>query len=200
VEGDSASLGELCALLSAIGDLSIDQSLAVTGSVNQHGQVQPIGGVNEKIEGFFDICNTRGLTGRQGVIMPHANLSDLMLRADVREAVARGEFSVYAAAHADQVMALLTGMSAGVPDADGVYPRGSCNGQIQKRLFNGQPCASATRAARSREIEPRPRTHTPALRRPDHASALFSRISGKQGVDPSGCPPGCRLPRWAATG
>jgi lon-related putative ATP-dependent protease len=135
VEGDSASLGELCALLSAIGDLSIDQSLAVTGSVNQHGEVQAIGGVNEKIEGFFDICNARGLSGRQGVVIPDANVQDLMLREDVREAAARGEFRIYAASHADQVIALLTGMPAGAPDASGLYPQDSCNGRVQMRLF-----------------------------------------------------------------
>ncbi len=135
VEGDSASLGELCALLSAIGDLSIDQSFAVTGSVNQHGQVQAIGGVNEKIEGFFDICKARGLTGHQGVIIPAANANDLMLRADVREAAAQGEFAVYAASHADQVIELLTGMPAGSPDANGLYPTDSCNGRVQLRLL-----------------------------------------------------------------
>ena len=135
VEGDSASLGELCALLSAIGDLSIDQSFAVSGSVNQHGQVQAIGGVNEKIEGFFDICKARGLTGRQAVIIPAANVSDLMLRADVRAAAARGEFAVYAVSHADQVIELLTGMPAGSPDANGLYPPNSCNGRVQLRLF-----------------------------------------------------------------
>jgi lon-related putative ATP-dependent protease len=135
VEGDSASLGELCALLSAIGDLSIDQSLALTGSVNQHGQVQAIGGVNEKIEGFFDICNARGLTGHQGVIIPAANVGDLMLREDVRTAAAQGRFAIYAATHVDQVIALLTGMPAGSPDANGLYPADSCNGRIQLRLF-----------------------------------------------------------------
>lgn len=135
IEGDSASLGELCALLSAIGDLSLDQSLAVTGSVNQHGQVQAVGGVNEKIEGFFDICAARGLSGHQGVVIPAANARDLMLRADVRQAAGRGEFHVYAAAHADQVMALLTGMPAGSPDADGIYPQDSCNGRVQTRLI-----------------------------------------------------------------
>jgi len=135
VEGDSASLGELCALLSAIADLSIDQSLAVTGSVNQHGQVQAIGGVNEKIEGFFDICQARGLTGRQGVIIPAANVKDLMLRHDVREAAADDRFRIYAAQHVDQVMTLLTGMPAGSPDGNGLYPEASCNGRVQLRLF-----------------------------------------------------------------
>ena len=135
VEGDSASLGELCALLSAIGDLSIDQSIAVTGSVNQHGEVQAVGGVNEKVEGFFDICEARGLTGRQGVVIPAANTHDLMLRDDVCDAVAAGRFSVFAAQHADQVMALLTGMPAGNPDGQGLYPPDSCNGRIQMRLI-----------------------------------------------------------------
>jgi predicted ATP-dependent protease len=135
IDGDSASLGELCALLSAIGDLSLDQSLALTGSVNQHGQVQAIGGVNEKIEGFFAICDARGLTGRQGVIIPAANAGDLMLHRDVRDAAARDRFRVYAVEHADQVLALLTGMPAGQPDANGIYPEASCNGQIQRRLF-----------------------------------------------------------------
>ncbi len=135
VEGDSASLGELCALLSAIGDLSIDQSLAVTGSVNQHGQVQAVGGVNEKIEGFFEICQARGLTGRQGVIVPAANVPDLMLREDVRAAAASGEFHIYPASHADQAIALLTGMPAGSPDANGLYPQDTCNGRVQLRLF-----------------------------------------------------------------
>ena len=135
IDGDSASLGELCALLSAIGDLSLDQSLALTGSVNQHGQVQAIGGVNEKIEGFFAICDARGLTGRQGVIVPAANAGDLMLHRDVRDAAARDRFRIYAVDHADQAMALLTGMPAGQPDANGLYPEASCNGQIQRRLF-----------------------------------------------------------------
>jgi lon-related putative ATP-dependent protease len=135
VEGDSASLGELCALLSAIGDLSIDQSFAVTGSVNQHGQVQAVGGVNEKVEGFFDICQARGLSGRQGVVIPAANVKDLMLREDVREAAARGEFRIFAAQHADQVMALLTGMPAGSPDVNGLFAADSCNGRVQLRLL-----------------------------------------------------------------
>lgn len=135
IEGDSASLGELCALLSAIGDLALDQSFAVTGSVNQHGQVQAIGGLNEKIEGFFTICSARGLTGDQGVIIPAANRGDLMLNEAVRDAAAEGHFAVYAVEHADEVMALLTGMPAGHPDANGLYPEDSCNGRIQRRLI-----------------------------------------------------------------
>jgi predicted ATP-dependent protease len=135
VEGDSASLGELCALLSAIADLSIDQSLAVTGSINQHGQLQAVGGVNEKIEGFFDICKARGLTGQHGVIVPRANVDDLMLREDVCDAVQQQQFSIYAVDHVDQAIALLTGMPAGTPDVNGLYPEDSCNGRVQLRLF-----------------------------------------------------------------
>ena len=110
VEGDSASSAELYALLSALAQTPIKQSLAVTGSVNQKGQVQAIGGVNEKIEGFFDICQARGLSEKQGVIIPENNVRDLMLRADVRDAAGRGEFHIYAVSHVDQVLALLTGI------------------------------------------------------------------------------------------
>ncbi len=134
VEGDSASVAELCALLSAIGDIPLKQALAITGSVNQHGEVQAIGGVNEKIEGFFDICQARGLTGAEGVIIPHANRKHLMLKQEVREAVARGDFQIHAVAHVDQALELLTGLPAGQPDKDGLYPPASINGQIQERL------------------------------------------------------------------
>ena len=135
VEGDSASVAELCALLSAIGDMPINQALAITGSVNQHGQVQAIGAVNEKIEGFFDICRERGLTGDQGVIIPRANVRHLMLRGEVREAAREGRFHIYAADHVDQVISLCTGLPAGHPDANGIYPEDSANGRVQRRLF-----------------------------------------------------------------
>jgi lon-related putative ATP-dependent protease len=109
VEGDSASCAELCALLSSLAEAPIAQSLAVTGSVNQHGQVQPIGGVNEKVEGFFDVCRRRGgLTGKQGVLIPKANLENLLLRADVVSAVKEGRFAVYPVETVDQAIALLT--------------------------------------------------------------------------------------------
>ncbi len=134
IEGDSASTAELCALLSAIGDLPLSQSLAITGSVNQHGEVQAIGGVNEKIEGFFDICQARGLDGSHGVIIPKANKAHLMLRRDVIEAVASGAFHVYAVSHVEQAMELLTGQLIGKPDADGSYPLESVNGQVLLRL------------------------------------------------------------------
>ena len=134
VDGDSASCAELYALLSALADAPIRQSLAVTGSVNQFGEVQAIGGVNEKIEGFFDICRARGLTGSQGVLIPAANVQHLMLRADVRNAVAAGQFAIYAVRTVDEGIELLTGLPAGVADAEGVYPDGSINGLVADRL------------------------------------------------------------------
>ena len=134
IEGDSASLAELCALLSSLAGLPIRQSLAVTGSVNQHGQVQAIGGVNEKIEGFFNICSERGLSGDQGVLVPASNMKHLMLRHNVVDAVHEGKFSVYAIDHADQAIELLTGVAAGEADSDGIFPEDSVNGRVQLRL------------------------------------------------------------------
>lgn len=134
VEGDSASSAELYALLSAIAEVPIKQSLAVTGSVNQHGQIQAIGGVNEKIEGFFDICKARGLTGEQGVIIPAANVKHLMLRRDVVEAVREGKFHIYAVETVDEGIELLTGLPAGERDEEGLYPEGSINALVEARL------------------------------------------------------------------
>ena len=135
VEGDSASVGELCALLSALADVPIKQSLAVTGSVNQLGQVQPIGGVNEKIEGFFDVCQARGLTGEQGVLIPASNVKHLMLREDVVKAAEAGQFHIWPIETVDQALSLLTGLPAGQPDADGRYPAGTVNERISERLW-----------------------------------------------------------------
>jgi predicted ATP-dependent protease len=134
VEGDSASAAELYALLSALSEVPIKQSFAVTGSVNQHGQVQAIGGVNEKIEGFFDVCRERGLTGEQGVIIPSANIEHLMLRDDVVEAVRRGEFRIYAVATVDEGIEILTGRPAGKRGPDGRFPDGSINQLVEARL------------------------------------------------------------------
>jgi len=134
IEGDSASVAELCAILSSLSDVPILQSLAVTGSVNQHGQVQPIGAVNEKIEGFFDICRARGLEGRQGVLIPASNVQHLMLREDVIEAVRAQKFHVYAIETVDQALALLTGVPAGEPDVAGAYPPGTVNQRVMARL------------------------------------------------------------------
>jgi lon-related putative ATP-dependent protease len=134
VDGDSASSAELYALLSALADVPIKQSLAVTGSVNQKGQVQAIGGVNEKIEGFFDICKARGLTGEQGVLIPKANVKHLMLRGEVVDAVRAGDFSVYAVDTIDQGIEILTGIPAGEPDPAGAYPEDTINDRVQKRV------------------------------------------------------------------
>jgi predicted ATP-dependent protease len=134
VDGDSASSTELYALLSAISGIPIRQGLAVTGSVNQYGQVQAIGGANEKIEGFFDLCSARGLTGDQGVLIPASNVKHLMLRRDVVEAVGRGEFHVYAVRTIDEGIELLTGVEAGDPGPDGAFPPASVNGRVARRL------------------------------------------------------------------
>ena len=148
VDGDSASSTELYALLSSIAGVPIRQSLAVTGSVNQHGQVQAIGGVNEKIEGFFDICSKRGLSGEQGVLIPVSNVEHLMLRQDVIDAVAAGSFHVYPVATVDQGIELLTGIPAGRLDEDGDWEEGSLNQRVASRL------AQWAEAAR-RQDEPR---------------------------------------------
>jgi lon-related putative ATP-dependent protease len=134
IDGDSASLAELCALLSSLADAPIRQSLAVTGSVNQVGQVQAIGAVNEKIEGFFDICSGRGLTGEQGVLIPATNVEHLMLRNDVVAAVAAGNFHVYAVATVDEAITLLTGMPAGEPGVAAPDTDNTINGRVAKRL------------------------------------------------------------------
>jgi lon-related putative ATP-dependent protease len=134
VEGDSASVAELCALLSAIARLPLSQALAVTGSVNQHGEVQAVGGINEKIEGFFDACQVLGPRPEQGVIIPRSNVHHLMLRADVVAAVREGRFTIHAVDTVDEVMALLSGLPAGEADAAGHFPPESVNGRIQAGL------------------------------------------------------------------
>lgn len=136
VDGDSASSTELYALLSALAELPILQSFAVTGSVDQHGRVQAIGGVNEKIEGFFDLCQARGLDGDQGVLIPAANVKHLMLDQRVVDAVSAGRFRVIAVETIDQGIEILTGVPAGVRDANGVYPEGSVNRRAEDRLVH----------------------------------------------------------------
>ena len=136
VEGDSASSAELYALLSALADAPVKQSLAVTGSVNQHGDVQAIGGVNEKIEGFFDMCSARGLGGEQGVLIPEANVKHLMLRHDVVQAVAAGKFHIYPVATVDQGIEILTGVPAGERGASGQFAEGSINARVEHRLVD----------------------------------------------------------------
>jgi len=135
VEGDSASSAELYALLSALAEAPLRQDLAVTGSVNQFGEVQVIGGVNEKIEGFFDICNRRDLTGTQGVLIPAANTNHLMLRDDVIKAVGDGMFHIYPVRTIDEGISLLTGLDAGKRDSKGQYGKGTVNDRVERRLI-----------------------------------------------------------------
>lgn len=134
VEGDSASLTETLALLSALSGIPLKQGIAVTGSINQHGQVQPVGGINEKIEGFFDACKARGLTGEQGVIIPAGNVRHLMLREDVVEAVRAGQFHIWPITTVDEGLELLTGRPAGERGPDGTYPEGTVNRAVMDRL------------------------------------------------------------------
>jgi lon-related putative ATP-dependent protease len=134
VDGDSASAAELLALLSAIAEVPLRQDVAITGSVNQLGAIQPIGGVNEKIEGYFDVCAARGLSGRQGVAIPASNVKHLMLRDDVVEAVEAGRFAVYAVETADEAIELFTGLPAGARGEDGAFPDGSVNARVEARL------------------------------------------------------------------
>jgi lon-related putative ATP-dependent protease len=134
VEGDSASSAELYALLSSLADIPLTQAVAVTGSVNQRGEIQPVGGINEKIEGFFDACARQGLTGRQGVLMPEANIRHLMLREDVVQAVREERFHVHAVATVDEGLALLSGRPAGERGPDGRFPAGSFNEAVQHAL------------------------------------------------------------------
>lgn len=134
VDGDSASVAELCALLSAVAEIPVNQSLALTGSVNQLGEVQAIGGVNEKVEGFFDICNLRGLSGKQGVIIPKSNVVNLMLKNEVLQAVEKKLFTIYSIEHVDDALSLLMGMDAGKADDKGIYPPNSINQKIQNNM------------------------------------------------------------------
>jgi predicted ATP-dependent protease len=150
VDGDSASAAELFALLSALADAPIDQSFAVTGSVDQLGRIQAIGGVNEKIEGFFDACRISGFTGRQGVIIPASNVKHLMLRQDVVAAASQERFRIFPIETVDQGLALLTGLPAGEPGEDGNYPAGTINHRIAARL--DAFAAKAAELARSAAI------------------------------------------------
>ena len=134
VDGDSASSTELYAIISSLSGLPLKQNIAVTGSVNQKGEIQPIGGVNQKVEGMFDVCRITGLTGDQGVIIPHQNKRNLMLREDVAEAIKEGRFSVYAVKTIDDGLEILTGTPSGERQDDGNYPKGTVNYLVEQRL------------------------------------------------------------------
>jgi len=134
IDGDSASSTELYAILSSLSGIPIKQGIAVTGSVNQKGRVQAIGGVNQKVEGFFEVCREKGLTGEQGVIIPFSNVQNLMLRKDVVDAVRKKQFRVYRVTTVEEGIEILTGVRAGRPDGEGLYPPGSVFGEVQKKL------------------------------------------------------------------
>lgn len=134
MDGDSASSTELYAILSSLAGVPLSQGIAVTGSVNQKGEVQPIGGVNEKIEGFFECCRRNGLTDGQGVMIPAANVGDLMLDEDVMEAVREGRFHIWAVKTIEEGIELLTGMPAGVRGEDGTFPDGTLFALADARL------------------------------------------------------------------
>ncbi len=134
VEGDSASSTELYALLSSLSGLPLRQDIAVTGSVNQKGEIQPIGGVNEKVEGFFDVCKAKGMTGKQGVMIPHLNIGDLMLRKDVIQTVKEGKFHIYPIKTIEQGVEILTGTEAGEKLPEGGFKEGTVNYMVDKKL------------------------------------------------------------------
>jgi predicted ATP-dependent protease len=157
VDGDSASSTELYAILSSLSEIPIKQGVAVTGSVNQNGEIQAIGGINQKIEGYFDVCRLKGLNGQQGVLIPWSNLRNLMLRSDVVEAVSAGQFHIYAASTIDEGIEVLTGIEAGERDAEDRYPEGSVNDRVQKKLrrfLEQQKQWSAPEAEKTSPIEP----------------------------------------------
>jgi lon-related putative ATP-dependent protease len=134
IDGDSASSTELYAIISSLANIPIKQAIAVTGSVNQKGQIQAIGGVNQKIEGFFEVCRAKGLHGNQGVIIPRANRKNLMLKKEVIDAVKKKEFNVYQVATVEEGIEILTGKPAGKPDKNGNYPAGTVYGAVQQKL------------------------------------------------------------------
>ncbi len=168
VEGDSASSTELYALLSDLAGAPVEQGIAVTGSVNQKGEVQPIGGVNEKVEGFYYVCKSLGLTGRQGVMVPHQNLRNLMLNDEVTQAIRDGRFHIWAVKTIDEGLEVLTGLPAGQTDADGNYPEGTVNFLVSRRLdelaerlrrftpARGERDGAAREEAAEKEAQPEP--------------------------------------------
>ncbi|MEO8798578.1 MAG: S16 family serine protease, partial [Polyangiaceae bacterium] len=135
IDGDSASSSELFSVLSALADVGIDQGIAVTGSVNQLGEIQAIGGLCAKIEGFFDLCSARGLTGIQGVLIPKTNRAHLVLRQDVVRAIEAGKFHLYAVSSVVEGIEVLTGHPAGTRDAAGRFPASSVYGRVERRLI-----------------------------------------------------------------
>jgi lon-related putative ATP-dependent protease len=165
VEGDSASAAELIALLSGIADVPVKQNLAITGSINQKGDIQPIGGVNEKIEGFFSVCKNRGLTGEQGVIIPQPNVKNLMLKKEVVNAVQEGKFHVYAVTTVNEALELLTGVPAGERKDDGTYAEGTLNFLVNKRLREMSKKLKADDKTEEKDKEKKEENNEPAAKK-----------------------------------
>ena len=171
VEGDSASSAELYALLSSLSGLPINQGIAVTGSVNQRGDVQAIGGATFKIEGFFDVCKAQGLTGSQGVVIPKDNIKNLVLKDEVTQAARDGKFAIYAVSTVEEGIEVLTGVPSGEPDTEGEYPEGTVYYQIAKRL--------EYLASKAKEI---------SARSDSKDGAFADDGSGEEGVSDEGSP------------
>ena len=153
IEGDSATCAELYALLSAISGVPVRQGVAITGSMDQNGNVQPIGGVNQKIEGFFDLCRLRGLDGTQGVIIPGRNRRNLLLKDEVVEAVRDGKFRIWSIDRIEEGIEILTGMPAGEPGADGAYPEGTFYRKVADRLEELRRAAKGPEQEKEKEEE-----------------------------------------------
>ncbi|ODN31369.1 Lon protease family protein [Fervidobacterium thailandense] len=153
VEGDSASLAEVLAIISAISKIPLKQSIAVTGSINQHGHVQPVGGVNEKVEGFFRICKLKGLTGDQGVIIPRANVKNLVLKDEILEAIQEGKFHIWTVDEVDEALELMTDKKAGKMDKNGNYPKGSVNYYVVEALKRAHEMAEEKKRGRKPKKE-----------------------------------------------
>lgn len=183
IEGDSASSAELYALLSSIAGLPVRQDLAVTGSVNQHGEIQPVGGVTRKVEGFFSCCKLKGLTGTQGVVVPRRNLHNLVLRDEVVEAVRRGQFHVYAIDHIEQGLELLTGLPAGKRGDDGSYPEATVNHAVAQAL---ERLSRAWKEHAEKEPEPAPSARAEEVPPPAGGGV---RLSPEQTQGPGPAPP-----------
>jgi len=170
IDGDSASVAELCCLLSSLTGVPLKQSWAVTGSMNQHGEVQAVGGVNEKIEGFFALCEARGLKNDQGVIIPAANVPNLMLNERVMTAVRKGKFAVHAVSHVEEALELLTGIKPGKLNSKGEYPKNSLNRQVLLRL---REIADMAREAGPADSNPPPAAPAEAGRKSPSTQTLI---------------------------
>jgi predicted ATP-dependent protease len=166
VDGDSASSTELYAILSSLSGIAIEQGIAVTGSVNQKGRIQAIGGVNQKIEGFFEVSKTKGLTGRQGVMIPRSNVKNLMLKREVVKAVEDNQFNIYPVETVEEGIEILTHVPAGTRDAKGNFPADSVYGKVQKKLMFSSKSPLSSRRGRPARMHPAPKPIPRASRRP----------------------------------